>query len=153
MARTVKIKGLRELEAALSELPKATQKNVLKRVMMPAADVVDEAASGNAPEDTGKLERDVHVGTKLTRRQHTGGAQRQADGSFGSAAKNYVEVHIGTSLARGMFTEFGTFKDAAQMWFTRAWAGTQAPALEIISAKLAGEIEKAANKLRAKGKL
>lgn len=141
------------MEAALSELPKATARNVLKRVMKPAADPIESAAESNAPELTGRLERDVHVGTKLTRRQRTGGARRQSDGSFRADAKNYVELHIGTSLPRAMFTEFGTFKDPAQMWFTRAFEATKGEALEIMTGTLAGEIEKAANRLRKKGKL
>jgi HK97 gp10 family phage protein len=148
-----KVEGLRELEAALSELPKATQKNVLKRVMMPAADPIERAAESNAPEMTGRLERDIKIGTKLTRGQRTGGAKLQANGSFRSASKNYVELHIGTALSRAMFTEFGTYKDAAQMWFTRAFEATKHASLAIMTTTLGPQIETAAARLRKKGKL
>jgi HK97 gp10 family phage protein len=140
----VKVTGLKELDAALSELPKATARNVLKRSLKPAADVVDRAATANAPEDTGKLEQSVIVGTRLTRSQARDVRQ---------AGKSFAEIYIGTALGRGMFTEFGTYKDPAQMWFTRAWESTKGEALEIISKTLGTEIEKAAARLRKKGKL
>jgi HK97 gp10 family phage protein len=141
-----KIEGLRELDRALAELPKATAKNVLRRTLNKAAKPVDDEASANAPHDTGKLEKSVIVGTQLTRSQRSS-AFRPSSGS------GYVEVHIGTGLGRGIFTEFGTFKDPAQMWFTRSWESTQDRALEIIKTDLGSEIEKAANRLRKKGKL
>jgi HK97 gp10 family phage protein len=150
MPETVRIDGLRELDAALAELPKATAKNVLKRTLTKGADPVEKAAEQNAPEMSGKLERSIIIGTRLTRSQRDGGPTLQADGSFLSAAKGYVAVHIGTSLSRGMFTEFGTFKDPAQMWFTRAWESTKNEALEIISKTLGTEIEKAAARLARK---
>lgn len=136
--------GWKELDAALAELPKATARNALKRTLTPAANVVQTAAQANAPEDTGTLERSVHVGTKLTKSQ--GRDVRRA-------GKSFLEIYIGTALGRGMFTEFGTFKDPAQMWFTRAWEATKDQALQIISSTLGAEIEKSAARLRKKGKL
>jgi HK97 gp10 family phage protein len=154
MAEIVHISGLKELDAALSALPKATAKNVLKRTLTKAANIVDAAASENAPENTGKLERSVIVGTRLTRSQREGGPVMQADGSFLSASKGYVAVYVGTALGRGMFTEFGTYKDTAQMWFTRAWESTKDEALATISTTLGTEIEKSAARLAKKaGKL
>lgn len=137
---TVKLEGFRELDKALGELPKATARNVLKRTLMKAADPVEKAAQENAPQETGKLERSVVVGTKLTRRQ-------QRDIKY---TKSFTEVYIGTALGRGMFTEFGTFKDHPQLWFSRAWSATQGQALEIISTTLGSEIEKAAARLAKK---
>jgi hypothetical protein len=49
-----------------------------------------------------------------------------------------------------MFTEFGTFKDRPQMWFTRAWDATQDGALITIKTELGTEIEKAAARLAKK---
>ena len=141
MPATVKLEGFRELDKALGELPKATARNTLKRALTPAADHVDYVASGAAPHDTGKLEQSIIVGTKLTSRQ-----AREAK----RAGKNFAEIHIGTRLGRGMFTEFGTFKDPPLMWFTRAWDISKNTALEIISANLASEIEKSAARLAKK---
>jgi HK97 gp10 family phage protein len=146
---TVKVEGFKELEKALAELPKATAKNVAKRTLMEAAEPVDEAATANAPFMRGKLERSVVTGTKLTRRQKGRSASWTGSG-FRSESKNYVEVHIGTKLSRGMFTEFGTFKDRAQGWFTKAWHSTQMKALDIIKERLGEQISKAATRLAKK---
>jgi HK97 gp10 family phage protein len=140
----VSISGLKELDAALAELPKATARNALKRVLKPAAEPVAAAAKDNAPKETGDLETDIHVGTKLTKSQARD-ARR--------AGKSFSEIYIGTALSRGMFTNFGTFKDAPQMWFDHAWAATKNQALQIISTTLGAEIEKSAARLRKKGKL
>jgi hypothetical protein len=62
----------------------------------------------------------------------------------------YAEIHIGTSLSKGLFTEFGTFKDAAQPWFRPAWEANKDAALNIIKVELKGEIEKAAKRYAKK---
>lgn len=149
-ARVVKIEGLKELQKALAELPRQTAKNTGIRTLKKGAKPIDDAASANAPEMTGKLETSVTTGTKLTRGQQVGGARLQSDGGFRSASKNYVEVHVGTSLSRGLFTEFGTYKDPPQMWFTRAFESTQDQALRIITTELAVEIDKSAKRLAKK---
>jgi HK97 gp10 family phage protein len=141
---TVKIEGLRELDRALAELPKATARNTIVRTLKKAAAPVRDAAQSNAPKLTGELEQDIIIGTKLTKRQSS---------EVRRAGKSFAEVYIGTDLSRGMFTNFGTFKDPAQMWFDRAWAGTQDEALVTIKFELGTEIEKSAARLRKKGKL
>jgi HK97 gp10 family phage protein len=146
---TVKIEGFKELDRALGLLPKATAKNVLKRTLVKAAEPVDDVASGNAPKDTGALELSVVTGTKLTRSQRGAGPSLTA-GGYRSAAKNYVEVHIGTRLARGIFMEFGTFKDPPDPWFRTAWDATKDSALRVIKEELGGEIEKAAKRYAKK---
>ena len=138
----IKVDGLKELDKALSQLPKATAKNTLKRTLMKAADPIDEAASAMAPVDLGKLERSVVVGTRLTRSQQTGGPKLTA-GGFRSASKNYVEVHVGTRLSRGQFMEFGTFKDDPSPFMRPAWDANKDRALDIIKSELGPEIERA----------
>ena len=138
---TVKLEGFRELDSALANLPKATARNVLKRTLKKAADPVEQAAQANAPQETGALERSLIVGTRLTKRQ---ARDARIDG------KAFAEIHIGTALGRGMFTEFGTFKDHPQLWFSRAWGSTQGEALEIIKRDLGTEIEKAAKRYAKK---
>jgi hypothetical protein len=136
---TVRLQGFKELERTLANLPRATAKNVGVRTLKDAARPVDEAASALAPEDTSKLESSVVTGTRLTARQR---------GRI--ISKNYVEMHIGTVLGRGMFTNFGTFKDPPQMWFDRAWAGTQGIALDIIKDRLWQNVERAATRYSKK---
>jgi HK97 gp10 family phage protein len=130
----IKIEGFSELANTLDQLPKATARNTLLRVLKKAAVPVETAAKANAPKESGELDQDIHVGTRLTRRQ-------TRDNRL---TKGFAELHIGTALSRGMFTNFGTFKDTAQLWFDRAWAETQGETLEIISKEMGTEIEKSA---------
>ena len=147
---TFRLEGFKELDEALGKLPKATAKNVLKRTLNKAADPIDDDASASAPKDTGRLERSVITGTRLTRSQRGSRGSYQLDGSFRAAAKNYVEVHVGTAMSRGMFQEFGTFKDNPQPFMRPAWEANKAKALEIIKAELGAEIEKAAKRYAKK---
>src|SRR5688572_23085667 len=90
-----KLEGFRELDRALGQLPKATAKNVLRRVLKKAAQPVDDDASAAAPVNTGKLQVSVITGTQLTRSQRRG--------AYLKTSNYYAEIHVGTSLGRGMF--------------------------------------------------
>ncbi|WOF43772.1 HK97 gp10 family phage protein [Sphingopyxis indica] len=141
MANRVRVDGLRELERALSQLPKTTGKNVLKRTLIKAAEPVEQAAEEKAPEFSGALKRDVKTGTRLTRRQ---AATARRQGKF------TAEVHVGVADPAGIQTEFGNARQAAKPWFRPAWDSTQDQALDIIKNELGGEIEKAATRLARK---
>jgi len=136
------LEGFAALDRALGQLPKATAKNVLRRTLKKAAQPLDDAASAAAPVNTGALERSVITGSALTRSQRRGALLKTSN--------YYAEIHIGTSLGRGMFQEFGTFKDPAQPWFRPAWESTKDQALNIIKITLGGEIEKAAKRYAKK---
>lgn len=138
---TVRIDGLRELDRALGELPKATARNVLRRVLRKAAAPVEAAMDSRAPKLTGHLQTSVITGTKLTGRQ-----ARDAK----KEGKAFSEIHVGTSDPAGMFQEFGTFKEPAQPWATPAWEATKDDALRIIGDELGTEIERAAARLARK---
>ncbi len=139
---TVKLDGFKELDAALGKLPKATGKNVLRRVLRKAAKPIDDDASAAAPFLTGGLQKSVITGSRLTRSQRAG--------SYLRTSNYYAEIHIGTALSKGIFTEFGTFKDAAQPWFRPAWEANKEVSLRIIRTDLEVEIEKAAKRLAKK---
>lgn len=139
---TAKLEGFAALDQALGRLPKATAKNVLRRTLKKAAQPIDDDASAAAPVNTGKLQVSVITGTQLTRSQRRG--------SRLTTSNYYAEIHVGTALGRGMFQEFGTFKDPAQPWFRPAWEATKDQALNIIKVELGGEIEKAAKRYAKK---
>lgn len=141
MRTPFKVDGLRELDLALSELPKATQGNVLKRTLLRAAEPVEAAAKAKVKKVTGALERDIETGTKLTRRQ-AGSARR--------AGKSQAEVYIGTVDPAGVQTEFGNAHQAADPWFRPAWDESQGAALDIVAGELGSEIEKARGRLARK---
>lgn len=136
------LEGFAELDKALGQLPKATAKNVLRRTLNKAAKPIDDDASAAAPFLTGGLQKSVITGVRLTRSQQRG--------AYLKTSNYYAEVHIGTSLSKGIFTEFGTFKDAPQPWFRPAWEAHKDQALAIIKVTLGGEIEKAAKRYAKK---
>jgi hypothetical protein len=53
MTITFNVEGLKELQHALQELPKATGKNVLQRTLMKAAKPIEAAAQARVPVATG----------------------------------------------------------------------------------------------------
>lgn len=141
MAVTVKFEGGRELARALEELPKATARNVLNRVLTKAAANMDDIASSFAPVETGALQRSVVTGKKLTRAQQR---QQKRDG------KHFAEVHVGTNNPAGIFQEFGTFKEPAQPFMRPTWESTKDGMLKTIKTELGTEIEKARARLAKK---
>jgi HK97 gp10 family phage protein len=158
MAEVFKIEGLRELEAALRELPKATGKNVLRRVLKKIAKPIVDDARSKAPVDTGLLVSRIDQSGSLSaneRNEGGGGPQFLGIGDDGKKifskadAKNFVEVHVGVagrkqSLARGIFQEFGTVDHSAHPFMRPAWDGNKESGLSTFKADLWKEIEKAA---------
>lgn len=140
-----KVEGLEGLNEALRQLPKATAKNTLTRTLRKAAKPINVLATNLAPRDTGQLQVSVITGTRLTRRQRSS--------AYKDGKKGVAEVHVGTAMSRGMFQEFGTFKEPPQPFLRPAWEATKERALQILKTELGSEIEKAAARLRKKGKL
>jgi hypothetical protein len=147
----VKVEGLAELDAALSELPNALAKGVLRRIGLRALGPFVEQVKAKAPVDAdpantpkrppGTLRDSYHAGTRLNRSQ-----ARQAR----KEGKSYVEVYAGTNDPAGVQTEFGNAHQAAQPHARPAWDGTQEEALAIVKTDLGGEIKAAANRLAAR---
>ena len=103
---TVKVEGLKTLQTALQELPKATVQSVMLRVLKKRAQPIAEAARQLVPVDSGKLRNSIVVSTKLTRRQR---------GQQEKAGPNDVEVFVDPgSLPQAHLQEFGTFKEPPQ---------------------------------------
>lgn len=142
---TFRIEGLSDLNQALDQLPKATQRNTLTRVLKKAAEPTLDRMTGGAPALTGELQQSVIMGpsSRLTGRQ-----KRDAK----KEGRHFAEIHVGTSNPAGQFQEFGTFKDSPQPFATPAWEETKDRALNTIKTTLGDEIEKSAARLRKKGK-
>lgn len=139
---TIRVDGLRELEAALSELPKSTGKAVLRRTAIKALEPFDKAWRAKAPRLTGALEESGGVGTKLTKRQARLNRKREDKAS--------VEVYAGPNDPSAIQDEFGNEHQAAQPFARPAWDGTKEEALEIVKSELGTQIEKAAQRLARK---
>lgn len=139
---TVTVGGLRELDAALGQLPKATGKAVLRRTLKKAGQPIAEDATAKAPRLTGALQISIGVGTKLTRRQSKLHRKMFKDD------KASAEVFVGAGgLAQATQTEFGNEHQAAEPYMRPAWDGNKDRALDTIKSELGAEIMKAAQRL------
>jgi HK97 gp10 family phage protein len=141
MARqTFKIEGLAELDEALSELPKATARNVLLRTLKEQGAPIRDAGEANAPRLEGGLQQSYTVSTKLSRRQKKLN-RKESD----------VEVYIGPGpAAKGVQTEFGNAHQAPHPHLRPAFDTNVQRVLNGIRDDLAAQIEKARARLARK---
>jgi HK97 gp10 family phage protein len=141
MAKTTfRIEGLAALDDALSELPKATARNVLKRVLIEQGKPIRDDGERNAPKLKGGLKRSYTIGTKLSRTQKTQNKK-----------ESMVEVYIGPGpSAKSIQTEFGNAHQAAHPHLRPAFDGNVHRVLNGIRDSLAAEIEKARERLARK---
>lgn len=149
-AITVEIKGLRELQDALRELPEKIAGLVLNGAVKEGAQVIEREAELRAPERTGALRRSI-VATAL-KRPHEG-----------HDATVIVRVRRSTKTQRlkrqkagqpvddafyWRFVEFGTSKASARPFLRPAFEAKKAEAAGVIKQALRRRIEKEAAKLR-----
>lgn len=151
MKTTIRVEGLRELDAALGELSKGVGRGVLRRVGIKALEPMAETARQLAPDDpaTGApdLKTSIFVGTKLTPRQAR--LARRAVKS-GEAEKSFVEVYMGTADPAGMQQEFGNIIHGPQPFMRPAYEQHKLGAVGIVKNELGGEIETAAKRAAAR---
>lgn len=135
------IEGLADLDEALGELPKATARNVLLRVLKSEGQPIADAESALAPHGiTGQLAASPTVGTKLSRRQKSLN-KKESD----------VEVYVGpTPHPKSVQTEFGNAHQAAHPHLRPAFDNNVMRVLGGIKDRLAEEIEKARARLARK---
>lgn len=142
---TVKIEGLKELDKALGELPRATGKNVLRRVIRDAAEPMAQAARAAAPWDEGHLRESIDVGSRLSRRQ--AGMHRKMFASDRAS----VEMFVGPGPhPQGHLREFGGDGNRPHPYMRPAWDAHKRPVLDAIANSLWYEIDKAAQRLARK---
>lgn len=142
MSEVFKLEGLEQTVSNLTELPKATSRNVLRRTLTKNAQPVANLASHLAPHRTGRLSFSISVSTQLTRR-HKG------------EKVNEVEVYIGPAGGLGAlnyasFDEFGTVDTPARPFMRGAWYAKQNAVLLGITEDLKIEVERAVARLARK---
>lgn len=164
MKGSFSVDGLKEMDAALGEMSKATARNVLKRVLMKAGQPTADLASQLAPVDRGQLSRSVTVSPRIKNKAgsaefsavlRAGGSRAEAGQALRAARRaakgSFVEVYIGpTALPHAHLMEFGTSDLTAQPFMRPAWEQTKAGIMAIIKAELAIEIDKAAKRAARK---
>lgn len=140
---SARLEGLEQTVTNLGDLSRATGRNVLRRVLLPAGEPVAHDAAQMAPYRTGRLAFSVVVSTQLTRRQRRG------------AKQNEVEVYIGPAGGNGAlnyasFGEFGTIDTPAQPFMRPAWESNRGIVLGLIHSGLKAEVERAADRAARK---
>lgn len=133
---TARLEGLEQTVANLNELPKATGRNVLRRVLKKNAEPVADLAAQLAPSRTGRLSYSISVSFTLTRRHRRDKV-------------NEAEVYIGPASGLGTlnyasFDEFGTIDTPAFAFMRGAWSAKQDETLSGITSDLKTEVERAA---------
>lgn len=147
MRTTVKVHGLRELDAALgalaAEYGKPAGKAVLRRVGIKALQPMAETARRLAPDDPATpdpdLESSITVGTRLNARQ--AGLARKDQG------KALVTVYMGTNDPAGVQQEFGNVNHGPQAFMRPAYEQHKEGAVKIVATELGPEIERTATRL------
>lgn len=142
MRVTVKVEGLKDLDRALGELPRAAGKAVLRRVARKALEPFDKAWRAKAPHLTGQLEESGGIGTKLTKRQAR--LNRKRDD------KSSIEMFSGPNNPAAVPQEFGTVDQSAQPFMRPAWKQTQNQTLDLVKDGLGTEIAATAARIARK---
>jgi hypothetical protein len=140
--KKVRVAGLQELDRALGELPKATGKNVLRRVLLKRAQPIADNYRAGVDVQQGHLRQSIGASTKLTSRQASK-ARR--------LGKSTVEVYAGAGPdPAAHLEEFGSVHNAPNGALRRAWDGGRMAALEGLKDDLGAEVGKAAARLAKK---
>jgi len=134
MKMTVHITGLKEIKAALHELPRASAMGVMRRVLKKRAKPMADSARSNVRVVEGNLKRSISVSTKLTRRQ-----RRQHT----KMSKDSVEVFVGASAdPAAHLLEFGSIHNLSHPFLRPAWDKHKMALVQGIGADMWYEIEK-----------
>lgn len=164
---TVKIEGLKDVDANLGLLSKATGRNVLMRVLTRAGQPIAERASELAPDDPDTGSPDLHTSIVVSPslRNPTGKAEYAAVLSEGgtkaeavqalrdarrAGGASFAEMFVGPTADQhhAHLQEFGTQHHAPQAFLRPAFDEKGPEALNIIKDELAGEVDKAVSRMR-----
>lgn len=151
------VEGLSDLLDNLLELPKATGRNVLRRVATKALEPMERTAEALAPHLSGELRDSIKVSTNLSKRQKSqhnrdiGAKTVVTSEGYRSTAKTAVFVFMGPQGSpKSIVQEFGSVDQAPHPYMRPAWDGNKERSLDIVKEELGDEIEKAAARLARK---
>lgn len=158
---TFQVTGLKEFEASLAELGKATARNVMIRALEDSAEEIAEPMRRNAPVRFGNLKESIIVSAKSVSKAgksafaaalRAGASRSQAGAAAKLANKGakgkdtFSQVFVGPTLDGfyGALQEFGTSRQAAKPFARPAFDEGAPGALDRIKTDLASQIDKAA---------
>lgn len=143
MNTPIKVEGFEDLDRALSDLPKATARNAMRRSAIAALQPIAEDYAANVDEVTGQLKSTIGVSTRLS--------PRQAALNRKNESRSYVEAHVGAGLdPAAHLEEFGSVNNAPNPALRNAWDRGWRRALDALGALIWAEIEKAIDRARRK---
>ena len=131
MSGSFKLTGARELDQALGELKKSTERSLLRRVALKALEPMRDRAKQLAPVQEGRLRESIVVGTTLSRR---------AKKSERAEPKGGVRVFVGTAKRNAVAVEFGTFRAPAHPFMRPAFDSEGPKAVGIVETELGAMI-------------
>ena len=144
----IRVEGLKELDRALGLLPRATGKNVLRRVARNALQPIIDDAKTKVHVDTGRLRDSLAVSTKLSRRQ------KSLHKKLVRGDKSSVEMFAGAGahsfVPQAIMEEFGSRFRGPHSFLRPAWDGGKMKVLSDIKKDLWMEIKKAADRVARK---
>lgn len=169
----VSVQGLKELDAALGELSKATAKGVMRRALLKSAHPMVAKAAALARKRTGKLSRSIIAATKNSvegdagkrafgETLRAGGSKAEARAALRSARReagvgaSFVEVSVGPAKGskrdaiKANVNELGSVTQPPHAYMRPAFAATRDQVLGRIKAELTSEIDKAARRAAAR---
>lgn len=136
---TIHVDGLKELDRALGELPKATGKNVIRRVLRKSLEPILTAAKANAPVATGRLRDSMVISSQLKRSQKRSSASSRGITMYvGPGADGKVR-----SAPHAHLVEFGTARQPPHAYMRPAFDANKNLVIEIQQRELHPEIQKA----------
>ncbi len=167
MPNNVHVEGLKELEAALKELPKATGKNVIRRALnkavQPMADEAEAKIRVKRVQDPIAVSKIKFSGGEAGKRafaealasgatrQEAGQAARAANAESDDDPKITSGVLIMGPTKRAFYGfEYGTVRQAPQPFMRPAWDDNKDGAVDIIAEQLKIEIDKAVARIAKK---
>ena len=160
---TVQMSGFKDLERALSELPKATGRRVLSRTLVKAGTPIAERAKEIVPTASGLLKRSIIVSPRIKNKVGSAEYASAMRAGLGKDAAvmamrdarrankgSFAEMYVGPAVPMGWYghlVEFGTSKHLAKPFMRPAWDEVQRQSLDIIKAELGREIIAAAKRV------
>lgn len=161
-AVSVRVEGLRELDANLAQLTKATARNVMKRSLMGAGEIMVAHAKRLVPVETGRLKDAIIAGGKVeaagaaeySQVLSSGGSKADAVKAMRNARRqaggSYVEIHCGVSRMAfyAHFVEFGTHRTAPRPFIRPAFDAEKNAMVDAIKRDLAANIQKAVSRMQ-----
>lgn len=135
MSDGIKVSGFAELDRALADLGKNTERTLLRRVATKALEPIRDRAKALAPVDDGHLRDSLVIGASLTSNAKRADRREPREG---------VRMFMGTANRNAVPREYGSIRSGATPFVRPAWDEGAPAALKYVQDELGGEIEKTA---------